>query len=123
MAVLLSAEGRQNRELRRANEIEAQGIGVFCPSGARPPREMMMSFIDEHRSRYGVGPICAQAPIAPSTYSAHKARKGAGASRRSAVRGDSPGARRTLPGLRGCARCGVRFAARGWGWRVARWLG
>ena len=34
-----------------------------------------MSFIDEHRGRYGVGPICAQVPIAPSTYYAHKARE------------------------------------------------
>ena len=31
-----------------------------------------MSFIDEHRGRYGVGPLCAQVPVAPSTYSAHK---------------------------------------------------
>ena len=29
-----------------------------------------------HRGRYGVGPLCAQVPIAPSTYSAHKAREG-----------------------------------------------
>ena len=36
---------------------------------------MMMSFIDAHRGRYGVGPLCAQVPIAPSTYYAHKARE------------------------------------------------
>ena len=36
---------------------------------------MMVSFIDAHRGRYGVGPLCAQVPIAPSTYSAHKARE------------------------------------------------
>ena len=34
-----------------------------------------MSFIDEHRGRYGVGPLCAQVPSAPSTYSAHKGRE------------------------------------------------
>ena len=34
-----------------------------------------MSFIDAHRGRYGVGPLCAQVPVAPSTYSAHKARE------------------------------------------------
>ena len=37
---------------------------------------MMMSFIDAHRGRYGVGPVCAQVPRAPSTYSEHKAREG-----------------------------------------------
>ena len=60
-----------------------QGIGVVRPGGARPPREMMASFIDEHRGRYGVGPIPAfagmtgaQLPIAPSTYYEHKVREG-----------------------------------------------
>ena len=36
---------------------------------------MMVSFIDEHRGRYGVGPLCAQVPVAPSTYYAYKARE------------------------------------------------
>jgi putative transposase len=35
----------------------------------------MISFIDQHRSEYGVEPICAQLPIAPSTYYEHKARE------------------------------------------------
>ena len=35
----------------------------------------MVSFIDRHRSEYGVEPICAQLPIAPSTYYEHKARE------------------------------------------------
>jgi len=35
----------------------------------------MVSFIDEHRDRYGVEPICAQVPIAPSTYYLYKARE------------------------------------------------
>jgi hypothetical protein len=33
----------------------------------------MVAFIDEHRSRYGVEPICRVLPIAPSTYFKHKA--------------------------------------------------
>jgi transposase InsO family protein len=37
---------------------------------------MMVAYIDEHVDRYGVEPICAQLPIAPSTYYAHKAREG-----------------------------------------------
>jgi transposase InsO family protein len=35
----------------------------------------MVSFIDEHRTEYGVEPICAELPIAPSTYYEHKARQ------------------------------------------------
>lgn len=35
---------------------------------------MMASFIDEHRAAYGVEPICAELPIAPSAYYEHKAR-------------------------------------------------
>ena len=35
----------------------------------------MVTFIDEHRAHYGVEPICAQLPIAPSTYYYHKARE------------------------------------------------
>lgn len=31
----------------------------------------MVAFIDEHRATYGVEPICAVLPIAPSTYYAH----------------------------------------------------
>ena len=36
---------------------------------------MMVAYIDKHVDRYGVEPICAQLPIAPSTYYAHKARE------------------------------------------------
>ena len=35
----------------------------------------MVAFIDQHRSVYGVEPICQQLPIAPSTYYEHKARQ------------------------------------------------
>jgi hypothetical protein len=31
----------------------------------------MISFIDQHRSEYGVEAICAQLPIAPATYYEH----------------------------------------------------
>jgi transposase InsO family protein len=37
---------------------------------------MMVSFIDAHRAEHGVEPICAQLPIAPSTYYEHQARAG-----------------------------------------------
>jgi putative transposase len=45
------------------------------PDGARPPTEVMVSFIDEHREEHGVEPICEQLPIAPSTYYEQKARE------------------------------------------------
>jgi len=34
---------------------------------------MMVTFIDQHRTTYGVEPICRVLPIAPSTYFRHKA--------------------------------------------------
>jgi hypothetical protein len=34
---------------------------------------MMVAFIDDHRGTYGVEPICAVLPIAPSTYYAYRA--------------------------------------------------
>lgn len=36
---------------------------------------MMVSFIDGHRDVYGIGPICNQLPIAPSTFYDHQARQ------------------------------------------------
>lgn len=36
---------------------------------------MMVSFVDDHRAEHGVEPICAQLPIAPSTYYESKARE------------------------------------------------
>ncbi len=41
----------------------------------RTPREVMVAFIDQHRDVYGVEPICAQLPIAPSMYFLHKAQQ------------------------------------------------
>ena len=35
----------------------------------------MVTFVDQHRSNLGVEPICAELPIAPSTYYEHKARE------------------------------------------------
>ena len=53
----------------------AQGVGVFCSGGARPPVQAMIGFIDEHREAYGVEPICKVLPIAPSTYHERIARR------------------------------------------------
>ena len=54
----LRALERENRELEAGQRDPAQGVGVFCPGGARPPVQAMIAFIDEHRGVYGVEPIC-----------------------------------------------------------------
>ena len=46
----------------------------FFRGGARPPTETMTAYIDEHRAEFGVEPICALLPIAPSTYYAATSR-------------------------------------------------
>src|SRR4029077_14987065 len=53
----------------------AQGVGVFCDGGARPPVQAMIAFIDDHREAHGVELICRVLPIAPSTYHAHAAKR------------------------------------------------
>ncbi|PYQ92579.1 MAG: IS3 family transposase [Acidobacteria bacterium] len=63
---------RENFELKRANEILRKASAFFAPGGARPPIEMKVAFIDQHRTTYGVEPICRVLPIAPSTYFRHK---------------------------------------------------
>jgi hypothetical protein len=53
----------------------AGGVG-FLRAGARPATaEAMSAFIDEHRSVFGVEPICRALQIAPSTYYAVCARR------------------------------------------------
>ena len=44
----------------------------------------MTAFIDQHREEFGVEPICALLPIAPSTYYAAKARPPSARARRDA---------------------------------------
>lgn len=49
----------------------------------------MIGFIDDHRSAYGVEPICRVLPIAPSTYYAHAARRADPAKRSARARRDA----------------------------------
>ncbi|WP_245907383.1 IS3 family transposase [Leucobacter massiliensis] len=77
---------REVRELRRANEILKTASAFFAAGGARPQAEVtgvpvavLVDYIDEHRDRFGVEPIChvlrdAGLKIAPSTYYAAKTR-------------------------------------------------
>ncbi|MGH8274441.1 MAG: IS3 family transposase [Gammaproteobacteria bacterium] len=71
----LKALERENRELRQVNEILRKASAYFCPGGARPPKQAMKAFIDDHREAYGVEPICKVLPIAPSTYYEHVVRR------------------------------------------------
>ncbi|EPC6790649.1 IS3 family transposase [Escherichia coli] len=59
---------RENRELRRSNDILRQASAYFCEGGVRPPLEKMMPLLDKLRGQYGVGPVCSELHIAPSTY-------------------------------------------------------
>uniref|UniRef100_UPI00351E08A7 IS3 family transposase n=1 Tax=Mycolicibacterium fortuitum TaxID=1766 RepID=UPI00351E08A7 len=48
---------REVAELRRANEL-LKSASAFFGSGARPPRDEMIAFIDAHRDQFGVELIC-----------------------------------------------------------------
>src|SRR5208283_1728989 len=104
----------------------AQGVGLFCPGGARPPVQAMIAFIDDHREAHGVEPICEVLPIAPSTYRAHAATrrdpaKGSARARRDAVLREK--IRRVFDDnfqVMACARFGGSCCGREKAWRVAR---
>ncbi|MBN8486924.1 MAG: IS3 family transposase [Burkholderiales bacterium] len=64
---------REVKELRRANEILKLASAFFGPGGARPPTQVLMDFIDEHRGTHGVEPICKVLQVAPSGYRRHVA--------------------------------------------------
>nr|WP_193361415.1 IS3 family transposase [Escherichia coli] len=59
---------RENRELRRSNDILRQASAYLREGGVRPPLEKMMPLLDKLREQYGVGPVCSELHIAPSTY-------------------------------------------------------
>ncbi|MBB9989598.1 IS3 family transposase [Escherichia coli] len=59
---------RENRELRRSNNILRQASAYFGEGGVRPPLEKVMPLLDKLRKLYGVGPVCSELHIAPSTY-------------------------------------------------------
>ncbi|HCN7839770.1 IS3 family transposase [Escherichia coli] len=59
---------RENRELRRSNDILRQASAYFGEGGVRPPLEKMMPLLDKLREQYGVGPVCSELHIAPLTY-------------------------------------------------------
>ena len=64
----------RDRELPPANEICGRQRR-FRPSRSSTAAGRMVAFIDTHLAGYGLEPICAQLPIAPSTYYEVKARQ------------------------------------------------
>ena len=64
---------REVAELRRANEILGDRLGVFRSGGARPPTFLIVAYIDEFKVHFGVEQICRVLTehgitISPSTY-------------------------------------------------------
>ena len=69
--------GLTTSERERLKELEREGSRAeagrttswarrprIVPKRARPPREMLVRFIQDHRAQYGVEPICTVLPIA-----------------------------------------------------------
>ena len=81
MAEKMKALERENRELRQANEILRKGARrsaserYFAMAELDRRHEDMIAFIDDHRDKHGVEPICEVLPIAPATYYDHLARR------------------------------------------------
>ena len=120
-----AAEAARTRELRtEARQRDpAKGVGVFRAGGARPPIEVMVAFIDQHRDdvrgRADL-PRAADRPVdvlpAQGAAGGSDAALGAGATRRRAARDHSAHLDRASPGLRaaqGVAADGPREPARG----------
>ncbi|WP_438874982.1 IS3 family transposase [Winogradskya consettensis] len=77
---------RENRELRRANQI-LKSAAFFLRGGAGPSVAMKVAFVDSQKAEHGVQPVLqalehTPAQIAPSTYYATKTRPASARSRR-----------------------------------------
>ncbi|EMF5137480.1 IS3 family transposase [Salmonella enterica] len=63
---------REVRELRRSNDILRQASAYFGEGGVRPSVEKIMPLLDTLSGSHGVGPVCHELDIAPSTYYRHQ---------------------------------------------------
>ncbi|WP_433076608.1 IS3 family transposase [Dactylosporangium sp. CA-052675] len=82
----IAALERENRELRRANQI-LKSAAKFLRGGAGPSIAMRVAFVDAQQEEHGVQPVLqaledTPAQIAPSTYYAAKTRPASARSRR-----------------------------------------
>ncbi|ECT1023672.1 IS3 family transposase [Salmonella enterica] len=66
---------RENRELRRSNDILRQASAYFAQAELDRHWKKMMPLLEMLNSKYGVGPVCHELDIAPSTYYWHRTRQ------------------------------------------------
>ncbi|HAI6972843.1 TPA: IS3 family transposase [Escherichia coli] len=59
---------RENRELRRSNDILRQASAYFAKAEFDRLWKKLMPLLDKLRKLYGAGPVCSELHIAPSTY-------------------------------------------------------
>ncbi|HAJ6617234.1 TPA: IS3 family transposase [Escherichia coli] len=59
---------RENRELRRSNDILRQASAYFAKAEFDRLWKKLMPLLDKLREQYGGGPLCSELHIAPSTY-------------------------------------------------------
>ncbi|EFB3730644.1 IS3 family transposase [Escherichia coli] len=59
---------RENRELRRSNDILRQASAYFAKAEFDRLWKKLMPLLDKLREQYGIGPLCSELHIAPSTY-------------------------------------------------------
>ncbi|HAM4467512.1 TPA: IS3 family transposase, partial [Escherichia coli] len=59
---------RENRELRRSNDILRQASAYFAKAEFDRLWKKLMPLLDKLREQCGVGPVCSELHIAPSTY-------------------------------------------------------
>ena len=64
---------KENRELRRANEI-LKDASIFFATELDGRTEEVVRYIDARKGRWGVEPICRALQFAPATYYAAKCR-------------------------------------------------
>ena len=57
---------QENKELRRTNEIP-KSASVFCQGARQRPNEVS-AYIEEHRERFGVEPICRTLGVSASAF-------------------------------------------------------
>jgi putative transposase len=80
----------------------------------------MIAFIDDHKDRFGVEPICRLLPIAPSTYYQHsKRRPSARALRDAKLKVEIRRVYQENFGVYGLGRSGGSLAVRAWPWPAA----
>jgi putative transposase len=84
----------------------------------------MIAYIDQHRDRWGVEPICQLLPIAPSSYYAAKRRPpSARALRDEELKAEIARVHAEHFGVYGARKVWGNCTARGSRWPAARWSG